>query len=156
GFGVRAADFDDDGRPDLYVANDSDPNYLYRNEGNGHFREIGVTSLAAFDANGASQASMGIAGGDVDGDGTLRLFVPNFSEDFATLYKGLGHAFFEDVSKTTGVGPLTYRPLKWGTAMADLDNDGDLDLVIANGHIYPQIDAHAELIGTYRQRNLLL
>jgi hypothetical protein len=129
GFAVRAADFDDDGRPDVYVANDSDPNYLYRNEGNGRFKEIGVTSFSAFDGNGMAQASMGVALGDADGDGIPDLFVTNFSEDFATLYKGLGHAFFEDASKTTGVGPLTFRPLKWGTALADFDNDGDLDLV---------------------------
>jgi enediyne biosynthesis protein E4 len=138
------------------VANDSDPNYLYRGDGTGHFKEIGVTSFSAFDANGAAQASMGVALGDVDGDGVADLFVTNFSEDFATLYKGLGNAFFEDVSRPTGVGPLTFRPLKWGTALADFDNDGDLDLVVANGHIYPQIDGHPEFIGTYRQRNLLL
>jgi enediyne biosynthesis protein E4 len=156
GFAVRAADFDGDGHPDVYVANDSDPNYLYRNDGTGHFKEIGVTSFSAFDANGAAQASMGLALGDVDGDGIADLFVTNFSEDFATLYKGLGHAFFEDASRPTGVGPLTFRPLKWGTALADFDNDGDLDLVVANGHIYPQIDNHPDLIGTYGQRNLLL
>jgi hypothetical protein len=156
GFAARAADFDDDGRPDLYVANDSDPNYLYRNEGGGRFKEVGVPSSSAFDANGAAQASMGVAVGDVDGDSVLDLFVTNFSEDFSTLYKGVGDAFFEDVSRTAGVGPATYRPLSWGTALADLDNDGDLDLVVANGHIYPQIDAHPDLIGTYRQRNLLL
>ena len=156
GFGARAADFDGDGKPDLYVANDSDPNYLYRNDGTGHFKEIGVVSSAAFDVNGAAQASMGLAVGDADGDGVLDIFVTNFSEDFSTLYKGQGGAFFEDVSRTTGVGPLTYKPLSWGTAMADLDNDGDLDIVVADGHIYPQIDAHAQLIGTYRQRNLLL
>src|SRR4029079_10081167 len=84
------------------------------------------------------------------------LFVTNFSEDFATLYKGLAQAFFEDASTTTGAGPLTFRPMKVGTALDDFDNDGDVDLVVANGHIYPQIDGHPEAIGTYRQKNLLL
>ena len=156
GFGVRAADFDDDGDLDVYVANDSDPNYLYRNDGGGRFKEVAVPASCAFDANGAAQASMGIATGDADGDGILDLFTTNFSEDFSTLYKGAGAGFFEDVSRETGVGPITYRPLSWGTAFADFDNDGDLDLAVANGHIYPQIDRHPEVIGTYRQRNLLL
>jgi hypothetical protein len=156
GFAVRAADFDDDGDADVYVANDSDPNYLYRNDGSGHFKEVAVPSFCAFDANGAAQASMGLAAGDADGDGILDLFVTNFSEDFSTLYKGAGGGFFDDVSRETGLGPLTYRPLKWGTAFADLDNDGDPDLVVANGHIYPQIDRHPQFIGTFRQRNQLL
>jgi enediyne biosynthesis protein E4 len=156
GFGVRAADFDGDGKPDLYVANDSDPNYLYRNEGKGVFREVGTWAGAALDENGAAQASMGIAVGDVDGDGILDLFTTNFSEDFSTLYRGVGDGLFEDVSKASGVGPATFRPLSWGTAFADLDNDGALDLVVANGHIYPQIDRHSAVIGTYAQRNLLL
>jgi hypothetical protein len=156
GFAVRAADFDDDGDTDLYVANDSDPNYLYRNDGTGHFREVAVFSMCAFDFNGAAQASMGVAVGDVDGDQVLDVFVSNFSEDFSTLYRGLGDGFFADVSAETGVGPLTRMPLSWGTAMADLDNDGDLDLVSASGHIYPQIDRHPELIGAYRQKTQLL
>jgi hypothetical protein len=156
GFGVRAADFDGDGRPDLYVANDSDPNYLYRNEGKGVFKEVGTWAGAALDENGAAQASMGIAVGDADGDGVLDIFTTNFSEDFSTLYRGVGDGLFEDVSKASGVGPATFRPLSWGTAFGDLDNDGDLDLVVANGHIYPQIDRHPELIGTYAQRSLLL
>ena len=156
GLAVRAVDVDDDGDLDLYVANDSDPNYLYRNDGTGHFKEVAVPTSTAFDANGAAQASMGIAVGDVDGDGILDMFVTAFSEDMSTLYKGLGGGFFTDVSRETGVGPATYRPLSWGTALADFDNDGDLDLVVADGHIYPQIDKHPEVIGTYRQRNLLL
>jgi len=156
GFAVRAADVDDDGDADVFVANDSDPNYLYRNDGTGHFQEVGVPASVAFDANGAAQASMGIAAGDVDGDGLLDLFVTNFSEDFSTLYKGLGSGFFADVSRETGVGPATFRPLSWGTALADFDNDGDLDLAIADGHIYPQVDRHPEFVGGYRQRNMLL
>jgi hypothetical protein len=156
GFAVRAADFDGDGKADLYVANDSDPNYLYRNEGNGTFKEMATWSGSALDANGAAQASMGIAVGDATGDGLLDIFVTNFSEDFSTLYRGLGNLLFEDASREAGIGPPTYRPLSWGTAFADFDNDGDLDLVVANGHIYPQIDRHPELIGTFVQRNLLL
>lgn len=156
GFAVRAVDVDDDGDLDVYVANDSDPNYLYRNDGTGHFSEVAVPSSCAFDANGAAQASMGIATGDADGDGIMDIFVTSFSEDFATLYKGQDGGFFSDMSRETGVGPITYRPLSWGTALADFDNDGDLDLAVANGHIYPQIDKHPELIGGYRQTNLLL
>jgi enediyne biosynthesis protein E4 len=156
GFGVRAADLTGDGRVDVYVANDSDPNYLYRNEGGGVFKEIATWSGAALDENGAAQASMGLAMGDVDGDGIPDLFTTNFSEDFSTLYQGLGGGMFEDVSKASGVGALTFKPLSWGTAFADLDNDGALDLLVANGHIYPQIDKHPELIGTYAQKNLLL
>ncbi|MFI5183545.1 MAG: CRTAC1 family protein [Vicinamibacteria bacterium] len=156
GFAVRAADYDGDGKVDLYVANDSDPNYLYRNDGKGVFTEVATWEGCALDANGASQASMGLAVGDVDGDGVLDLVTTNFSEDFATLYHGLGHGLFEDLSRASGIGPATYKPLKWGTALADLDNDGDLDLVIANGHIYPQIDRHPEVIGTYAQRNTLM
>jgi hypothetical protein len=156
GFAVRAADFDGDGDLDLYVANDSDPNYLYRNEGGGRFREVGTWAGCALDANGAAQASMGVAVGDTRNIGRLDLFVTNFSEDFSTLYRGVGGGLFEDASEESGVGPPTWRPMSWGTAFADLDNDGDLDLVVANGHIYPQIDRHPEILGTYRQRNLLL
>ncbi len=156
GFATRAADFDGDGDLDLYVANDSDPNYLYRNEGNGRFRDVGLWSGCALDANGSAQASMGIAAGDTRHTGRLDIFVTHFSEDFSTLYHNLGGGLFEDATAAAGVGQPTWRPLSWGTAFGDLDNDGDLDLVIANGHIYPQIDRHPEVIGAYRQRNLLL
>ena len=155
GFGVRAADYDADGDIDLYVANDSDQNYLYRNEGDGTFREVGIWTGAGLDQNGAAQAGMGLAVGDATGDGLLDIFVTNFAEDFSTLYRGLGDGFFEDASEESGVGAATYGPLSWGTALADLDNDGDLDLAVANGHIYPQIDRHPEILGTFAQRNLL-
>jgi len=156
GFGVRAVDIDDDGDLDLYIANDSDANYLYRNEGNGQFMEVGLWSGAAFDAHGAAQASMGVAAGDVIGDGAVDLFVTNFSEDFSTLYQGDGQGFFEDVSDRTGIGKATYMPLSWGAVFEDLDNDGDRDIVEASGHIYPQVDAHPEFGMTYRQRSTLL
>jgi hypothetical protein len=156
GFSVRAFDFDGDGDLDVYVANDSDPNYLYRNEGNGTFQEVATWTGLALDENGAAQASMGVAVGDATGDGLLDVFVNHFSEDFSTLYRGLGGGLYEDVSRRSGVGPATYRTLAWGTAFADLDNDGDLDIPVMNGHIYPQIDEHPEIIGTYAQRNLLL
>ncbi len=156
GFSVRAADFDGDGDPDVYVANDSDPNYLYRNDGKGRFTELATWTGAALDENGAAQAGMGLAVGDVTGDGRLDIFVNNFAEDFSTLYRQLPGALWEDVSKKSGIGPATYRTLAWGASFSDLDNDGDLEVLVMNGHIYPQIDRHPELIGTYAQRNLLL
>ena len=156
GFGVRAADFDDDGDTDLYVANDSNANYLYRNDGTGRFEEVGLWSGAAFDNRGHAQAGMGLAVGDVHGDGHLDIFVTNFSEDYSTLYRGDGRGFFDDESERSGVGEPTFLPLSWGTTMDDLDNDGDLDIVVANGHIYPQVDAHPQFGMTYAQRNVLL
>jgi enediyne biosynthesis protein E4 len=155
GLGVRALDMDDDGDVDVFVANDSDPNYLYRNEGNGTFKEVGTWSGCALDEKGAAQASMGVAAGDVLGHGRFDIFVTNFAEDFSTLSANLGDGLFDDVSRATGIGPMTFRPLSWGTAFADLDNDGDLDIVVANGHIYPQVDAHPELVGTFAQVNQL-
>ena len=156
GFTVRAFDFDGDGDLDIYVANDSDPNYLYRNETGGRFQEVATWTGLALDENGAAQASMGVAVGDATGDGLLDVFVNHFSEDFSTLYRGLGGGIYEDFSRASGVGPATFKPLSWGTALADLDNDGDLDIPVMNGHIYPQIDEYPELIGTYEQQNLLL
>ena len=156
GFAVRAADLDRDGDQDIYVANDSDANYFYRNEGGGVFREVGLWSGTALDANGAAQAGMGVAIGDADNDGALDIVVTNFSEDFSTMYRGDGDGFFDDVSATSGVGKVTYPSLSWGALLADLDNDGDQDLVVANGHIYPQVDAHPEFELSYAQRNQLL
>ncbi len=156
GFAVRAGDFDRDGDADLYVANDSDPNYLYRNEGGGRFTEVGVLSGTALDANGAAQAGMGVAAGDSNGDGWPDLFVTHFAEDYSTLYLGEGRGFFRDATVATGLSESTFGPLSWGTVLADLDNDGDQDLVVANGHLYTQVDDHPQFGMSYRQTNQLL
>ncbi|HXE81009.1 MAG TPA: CRTAC1 family protein [Vicinamibacterales bacterium] len=155
GFAVRAFDADDDGDPDLYVANDSDGNYLYRNEGGGRFREVGTWVGVALDEKGAAQAGMGLAVGDITNDGQTDIFVTNFADDFSTLYAGLGAGVFDDVSRASGIGPLTYKALSWGTAAVDLDHDTDLDLVVVNGHIYPQVDRHPDFGHTYAQPLLL-
>jgi len=155
GFAVRAFDADGDGDLDLYVANDSDPNYLYRNEGGGRFREVGTWVGVALDEKGAAQAGMGLAAGDLTGSGNPDLFVTNFADDFSTLYGALGDGLFDDLSRASGIGPLTYRALSWGTAAVDLDHDGDLDLAVANGHIYPQVDRHPDFGMAYAQPRLL-
>jgi hypothetical protein len=155
GFATRAGDMDGDGSVDLFVANDSDPNYLYRNDGKGVFRDVATWAGCAFDEKGSAQASMGVAWGDVTGDGLFDLFVTNFAMDFSTLYGALPGGLYDDVSRATGIGPMTFKNMGWGTAFVDLDNDADLDIVVAQGHIYPQIDAHQEFEGAYAQRNLL-
>lgn len=154
-FGVAATDLDGDLDLDLYVANDSNPNYLYENAG-GTFQEVGLWSGAALDAMGNAQAGMGLAVGDVDNDGSVDLFVTNFYKDASTFYFNLGDLLFEDSTRPLGVSEPTFKPLSWGTTLSDLDLDGDLDLFIANGHIYPQADEAAEAGTTFKQPNSLL
>jgi hypothetical protein len=139
GFSVTWCDFDNDGFPDIYVANDSMPNYLWHNEGNGTFKEIGMEAGCAVSADGRPQSSMGIALGDYDNDGWMDILVTNFSEDYKTLYHNV-RGQFDDVSYQAGLGTTTFRQLAWGTGFVDYDNDGWKDLFIANGHIYPQAD----------------
>jgi len=142
GLGAAWSDLDNDGDPDLYVATDSTPNLLYRNEGGGRFTEIGTPSGAAFSEEGRSQASMGVAAGDLDHDGLDELFVTNFSHDYDTLYHNEGGLYFSDVSLIAGIGSAsTMATLGWGDAFLDVDNDGWRDIFLANGHVYPGIDA---------------
>jgi hypothetical protein len=155
-FGVAAADFDGDLDLDLYVANDSNANYLYRNDGAGHFAEEGLWSGAALDGRGAAQAGMGVAVGDADGDGLADLFVTHFERDASTLYRNLGGLTFADESEERGLRKATFIPLSWGTVFGDFDLDGDEDLFIANGHIYPQADQAADSVMGYAQTNQLL
>lgn len=149
-------DAEDDGDPDLYVANDTTPNYLFRNTA-GHFDEIGVTAGLAYNADGAAQAGMGVAVGDADGDGRQDLFVTNFSFDFNTLYAGLGSLLWDATAARGELRMASHHPMGWGTLFADVDADGDLDLAVANGQLYPAIDQSPSLrdICPYRQRNHL-
>jgi hypothetical protein len=154
GFGVLFSDLDDDGWPDIFVANDSVPNLLFRNTRNGSFAEAGLRLGLALSGDGKPQASMGADAGDFDGDGRLDVFVTNFSHDYNTLYRNSAEGFFTDVSRAAGVVPPALSYLGWGTGFVDADNDGLLDLFVANGHVYPQID-RSGLGTTYVQRKQL-
>jgi hypothetical protein len=154
GLGAVWGDYNNDGRPDLYVANDSTPNYLYRNEGNGTFTEVGVPAGVAFSEDGREQAGMGVDFEDYDNDGWLDIVVTNFSDDYNTIYHNSGKGFFTDVSVDTGIAADSQRDLSWGVGFFDFNNDGFKDLFIANGHIYPQVDKYGLKI-SYRQQNKL-
>ena len=154
GFASVFADVDDDGWPDLAVANDSSTNYLYRNHRDGTFEDVSYASGFALSEEGRAQASMGIAVGDYNRDGKLDLFVTTFSDDNKTLYRNDGDAAFTDVSFRVGLGLPTIPFLSWGTGFLDFDNDGLLDLFIANGHVYPVADK-TDWGTTYAQRPLL-
>ena len=140
GFGVVFSDFDNDGWPDIYVANDSFPNFLFRNKRDGTFEEVGLISGTSLDLFGRPQAGMGIAVGDYDANGLFDIYVTNFAEDTNTLYQNLGKMTFADVTATSGAASASLPHLGWGTGFADFDNDGWLDLFVANGHVYPDVD----------------
>ena len=141
-FGLSSVfvDVDDDGWLDLAVANDSTTNYLYRNKHDGTFEDISYASGFALSDDGREQASMGLGVGDYNRDGKLDLFITTFSDDYKTLYRNDGGASFTDVSYKVGLASPTVPFLSWGTAFLDYDNDGLLDLFVANGHVYPQVD----------------
>jgi len=145
---VIASDFDGDGRVDIYVANDSTPNFLYHNNGDGTFKDIGFSSGTAVNENGSEQGSMGVTLGDYDHDGRLDLFITNFDDDYNTLYHDDGKGSFTDVSYAANVAAVSLPYVGWGTKFFDYDNDGWVDLLVVNGHVYPQLP-------TYRQRNFV-
>ena len=148
GLDVVGSDFDGDGWIDIFVANDSTPNFLYHNNGNGTFSEIGFESGTALDKNGNEQGCMGVTLGDYDHDGLLDMFITNFDDEYNVLYRNAGRGSFVDVSYEAGVAMISLPYVGWGTKFFDYDNDGWVDLFIANGHAYPQRDR-------YRQRKLL-
>lgn len=140
GLGVIWADFNNSGRPDIYITNDSTPKFLYRNLGKGKFEEIGYESGTAFSNDGAEQASMGIAVGDYNHTGRPSLYVNNFENENPDLYRNDGNWNFTEVSFSSGLAVAALPWVKWGAAFVDLDNDGWLDLISASGHVYPQVD----------------
>lgn len=153
GFAALAGDWDEDGDLDIYVANDSTPNVLYRND-RGAFADVALLSATAYSEDGREQGGMGLAAGDYDRDGDFDLFVTNFSHDNNALYENNGRGFFTDASFSSALGRASISSLGWGTGFFDWDNDGDDDLFVANGHVYPAVD-HRDLGTRYNQRNHL-
>jgi enediyne biosynthesis protein E4 len=139
-FSVTTLDYDDDGWPDLYVACDSTASILYHNNHDGTFKDVAITAGAAYNEDGHAQAGMGSTTGDYNGDGRLDIFKTNFSDDTATLYRNNGDGTFDDVTFAAGLG-LHTQYLGWGTMFLDFDNDSWPDLMLVNGHVYPEVDS---------------
>lgn len=154
GFSALIEDFDGDGWPDIVVTNDANPNYFYRNKGNGTFEEIGATAGIAYDAQGLEQANMGLAVGDIDNDGWMDLFVTTFAGQKYTFFHNDGKGMFTDLTYPAGLGEPTMPYLGWSTFFFDYNNDGWKDLFCVNGHVYPELDGRFK-DSAYRQPLLL-
>ncbi|MDP9267973.1 MAG: CRTAC1 family protein [Acidobacteriota bacterium] len=156
GLGIAWFDYNGDGWPDLYVANDSTPNFLYKNLHNGKFEEVAFPAGVAVSDDGAEQGSMGVALGDYNNDGRFDLFVTNFAEEYNDLYRNDGASGFTDASFRSKTAPPSLPLVGWGTAFFDYDNDGWVDIIAVNGHVYPQMET-AQFGGSagYRQPKLL-
>jgi hypothetical protein len=152
GLGAVWGDYDNDGWPDLYVANDAGPNYLYHNKHDGTFEELGLLSGTALSGEGQEQGSMGVDFGDFDHDGLLDILVTNFAEQADDLYHNEGATRgFLDLAWSSKIGQVVYPYVRWGTGFVDIDNDGWPDIFIASGHVYPQVDSIANNISKYKQ-----
>jgi hypothetical protein len=156
-FGLTSvwSDFDGDGKLDLLVANDGEPNFLYKNLGDGHFKDIALDAGVAVSQDGNEQANMGIALGDITNQGRMSLFISHFSDEYATLFRSDGALNFTDISYAAGVAQATEPYVGWGDAFLDLNNSGWQDLILANGHVYPQVDSPGTKL-SYKEPKLVL
>jgi hypothetical protein len=154
GMGVVWIDLDHDGLQDIYVANDAAPNLAYRNRGDGRFSEIGDWSGLALGESGVPMSGMGVAVGDTDGDGQEEIFISNYSHQSNSLYFHQGAGMYDDLGALAGLGDASFRLLGWGATFFDVELDGDLDLMVANGHVYPQVD-EVDPTTSYDQRDQL-
>ena len=154
GFTAIFLSFNGNGKPDLVVGNDSEPNFLYINKGDGTFDDEGYASGFALNKDGREIASMGIAAGDYENNGLVDLFVTDFGDDYKVLYRNDGDASFTDVSYRAGLAQTTIPFVGWGDGFLDFDNDGWLDLFMVNGHVYPEVDQH-DWGTTFAERSLL-
>ena len=155
GMGMICADYDNDGDTDIFVANDTMENYLFQNNGQGAFEQVGIMAGIAYDFNGVSHGSMAVACGDYDNDGLLDFYVTSYGFQSATLYKNLGDGIFEDLTASTGAGKGTFSNATWGTGFVDFDNDGDRDLFVAVGFLADNVDQYRDDI-TFDARNEVL
>jgi len=154
-FGVVSTDVDEDGWPDLFVARDRSPNLLLINQQNGRFKDFSLEAGVAYNPDGIALSGMGVDASDVDGDGQPDFVVTNFNDQYHSLYLNPGKFPFENWTLGSGLSGFTRLYVGWGTRFADYDNDGDLDLVIVNGHVNPVIESYRKLI-TYKEPPLLL
>ena len=154
GLGLVWSDFNDDGRPDLFIADDSTPSYLYRNDGNGHFTDVSYISGTAVSSDGGETAGMGVAVCDFNHSGRFSIHMTNFEDQSNSLYQNDGNMAFTDVAYAAGIAQVSIPFMGWGTGCVDFDNDGWADLFVVDGHVYPQVDALASG-GRYRQRKLV-
>lgn len=146
GLGVTCGDYDNDGRIDIYVANDTTPNFLYRNMGDGTFIDLGVIAGVAYNEEGVAEGGMGVDFGDYNNDGFLDIFVTNFSRETNTLYRNNSNGIFSDVTYIAHLGDSSFLKLGFGTKFFNADNDHDLDLFVANGHVYSTVESHSDTI----------
>jgi enediyne biosynthesis protein E4 len=155
GMGTVCADYDNDGDTDIYVGNDVAGNSIFENNGQGEFDEVGLLTGLAYDLAGKAQGTMGVDCGDYNNDGLLDFYVTSYQRDLATLYRNLDSGIFEDVTRATGAGDQSYAFVTWGNGLVDVDNDGDLDLFVACGHLHDNV-ALFDRSTSYEARNILL